>query len=156
DFLETTFGGGGYQPREWGTRAQSDDPEDWTALERSFRVRRRAAPSARMAAGGRGVESPRGACRRPYAPSPPGMIHAGNARPALAAWLSARSQGGAFVWRLEDLDPPRVVPGMAEAQMEDLAWLGLDWDEGPDVGGPFAPYAQSQRSAVYEEALRRL
>jgi glutamyl-tRNA synthetase len=84
------------------------------------------------------------------------MIHAGNARTALAAWLSARSRGGAFVWRLEDLDPPRVVPGMAEAQMADLAWLGLDWDEGPDVGGPFAPYAQSQRSAIYEEALRRL
>ncbi|MFL6260319.1 MAG: tRNA glutamyl-Q(34) synthetase GluQRS [Thermoanaerobaculia bacterium] len=91
-----------------------------------------------------------------YAPSPTGMIHAGNARTALAAWLSARSRGGAFVWRLEDLDPPRVVPGMAEAQMADLAWLGLDWDEGPDIGGPFAPYAQSQRSAVYEEALRRL
>src|SRR3954468_20832220 len=84
------------------------------------------------------------------------MIHAGNARTALAAWLSARSRGGELVWRLEDLDPPRVVPGMAAAQMADLAWLGLDWDEGPDVGGPFAPYAQSQRSAVYEEALRRL
>jgi glutamyl-tRNA synthetase len=84
------------------------------------------------------------------------MIHVGNARTALAAWLSARSRGGVFVWRLEDLDPPRVVPGMAAAQMADLAWLGLDWDEGPDVGGSFAPYAQSQRSAVYEEALRRL
>ncbi len=91
-----------------------------------------------------------------YAPSPTGMIHVGNARTALAAWLSARSRGGAFVWRLEDLDPPRVVPGMAEAQMADLAWLGLDWDEGPDVGGPFGPYAQSQRSDFYEEALRRL
>jgi len=84
------------------------------------------------------------------------MIHAGNARTALAAWLSTRSRGGAFLWRLEDLDPPRVVPGMAEAQMEDLAWLGLDWDEGPDVGGPHAPYVQSQRYAFYEEALRRL
>jgi glutamyl-tRNA synthetase len=84
------------------------------------------------------------------------MIHVGNARTALVAWLSARSRGGAFVWRLEDLDPPRVVPGMAEAQMADLAWLDLDWDEGPDVGGPFAPYGQSQRSAIYEEALRRL
>src|SRR3954454_19300613 len=84
------------------------------------------------------------------------MIHAGNARTALAAWLSARSRGGAFVWRLEDLDPPRVVPGMAAAQMADLAWLGLDWDEGPDVGAPSAPYAQPQRSALYEEALRRL
>jgi len=83
-----------------------------------------------------------------YAPSPTGLIHVGNARTALAAWLSVRSQGGAFVWRLEDLDGPRVVPGMAEAAMEDLAWLGLDWDEGP--------YVQSERSAFYEEALARL
>lgn len=91
-----------------------------------------------------------------YAPSPTGMIHVGNARTALAAWLSTRSRGGTFVWRLEDLDPPRVVPGMAEAQIEDLAWLGLDWDEGPDVGGPHAPYVQSQRYAFYEDALKRL
>ncbi|MFL6201596.1 MAG: tRNA glutamyl-Q(34) synthetase GluQRS [Thermoanaerobaculia bacterium] len=83
-----------------------------------------------------------------YAPSPTGLIHVGNARTALAAWLSVRSQGGTFVWRLEDLDGPRVVPGMAEAAMEDLAWLGLDWDEGP--------YVQSERSAFYEEALARL
>ncbi|HEX4963257.1 MAG TPA: tRNA glutamyl-Q(34) synthetase GluQRS [Thermoanaerobaculia bacterium] len=91
-----------------------------------------------------------------YAPSPTGMIHLGNARTALAAWLSVRSRSGAFVWRLEDLDRPRVVPGIAEAQWEDLAWLGLDWDEGPDVGGPHAPYAQSERSDFYEAALRRL
>lgn len=91
-----------------------------------------------------------------YAPSPTGLIHVGNARTALAAWLSVRSRGGAFVWRLEDLDPPRVVPGMAEAAVEDLAWLGLDWDEGPDHGGPHAPYVQSQRSPFYEEALDRL
>lgn len=96
--------------------------------------------------------SPRGR----YAPSPTGMIHAGNARTALAAWLSVRSRGGTFIWRVEDLDGPRVVPGLAEAQMEDLAWLGLDWDEGPDVGGPHAPYLQSQRSDLYEAALRRL
>ena len=76
------------------------------------------------------------------------MIHVGNARTALAAWLSVRSRSGAFVWRLEDLDGPRVIPGMAEAAMEDLAWLGLDWDEGPHV--------QSERSALYEEALARL
>ncbi|HSK74899.1 MAG TPA: tRNA glutamyl-Q(34) synthetase GluQRS [Thermoanaerobaculia bacterium] len=91
-----------------------------------------------------------------YAPSPTGPIHVGNARTALAAWLSVRSRGGTFVYRVEDLDPPRVVPGMADAQREDLLWLGLDWDEGPDVGGPHAPYAQSERSALYEEALRRL
>jgi glutamyl-tRNA synthetase len=98
------------------------------------------------------VSPPRGR----YAPSPTGLIHVGNARTALVAWLSVRSRSGAFVWRVEDLDGPRVVPGMAEAQMEDLAWLGLDWDEGPDVGGPHAPYLQSERSAFYEEALRRL
>jgi glutamyl-tRNA synthetase len=91
-----------------------------------------------------------------YAPSPTGPIHLGNARTALAAWLSVRSRGGSLVWRLEDLDPPRVVRGMADAQRRDLAWLGLDWDEGPDAGGPFAPYAQSQRSAFYEDALARL
>lgn len=84
------------------------------------------------------------------------MIHAGNARTALAAWLSVRCRGGTFVWRVEDLDGPRVVPGLAAAQMEDLAWLGLDWDEGPDVGGPHAPYVQSERSDLYEAALRRL
>ena len=71
-----------------------------------------------------------------YAPSPTGRIHVGNARTALAAWLSVRSRGGTFIWRLEDLDGPRAVPGMAEAALDDLAWLGLDWDEGPDVGGP--------------------
>lgn len=98
------------------------------------------------------MASPRGR----YAPSPTGLIHVGNARTALVAWLSMRSQGGTFVWRLEDLDPPRVVPGMAEAAMEDLRWLGLDWDEGPDVGGPYAPYIQSLRSAAYEEAIDRL
>ncbi|HWM90844.1 MAG TPA: tRNA glutamyl-Q(34) synthetase GluQRS [Thermoanaerobaculia bacterium] len=90
------------------------------------------------------MTSPRGR----YAPSPTGLIHVGNARTALAAWLSVRSKGGTFVWRLEDLDGPRVVPGMAEAAMEDLSWLGLDWDEGP--------YVQSERSAFYEEALARL
>jgi glutamyl-tRNA synthetase len=91
-----------------------------------------------------------------YAPSPTGWLHLGNAWAALAAWLSARAAGGAFVWRLEDLDGPRVVPGAAEAAVEDLRWLGLDWDEGPDVGGPHAPYEQSARGVYYEAALGTL
>ncbi len=91
-----------------------------------------------------------------FAPSPTGLLHVGSARTALAAWLSARRRGGAFVWRIEDLDPPRAVAGTAEAALEDLRWLGLDWDEGPDVGGPHAPYVQSERSALYEAALHRL
>src|SRR5215218_3414089 len=68
---------------------------------------------------GTGATPPRGR----YAPSPTGLIHVGNARTALAAWLSVRSRGGTFVWRLEDLDLPRVVPGMAALQMEDLEHL---------------------------------
>jgi glutamyl-tRNA synthetase len=88
------------------------------------------------------------------------LLHVGGARTALAAWLSVRSRGGGLVWRLEDLDPPRLVAGAAEAGMEDLAWLGLDWDEGSDPdprrAGPFAPYEQSARTPLYEEALRRL
>jgi glutamyl-tRNA synthetase len=91
-----------------------------------------------------------------YAPSPTGPIHLGNARSALVAWLSVRRRGGVFIWREEDLDPPRVVPGMAAAQRADLAWLGLDWDEGPDVGGGAGPYRQSERSAFYEAALAEL
>ncbi|HRC85283.1 MAG TPA: tRNA glutamyl-Q(34) synthetase GluQRS [Thermoanaerobaculia bacterium] len=92
-----------------------------------------------------------------WAPTPSGLLHVGNARTALVAWLSIRRQGGRFLWRLEDLDPPRVVPGMAEAAEEDLRWLGLDWDEGPEpLGGPVGPYLQSQRTAHYQQALARL
>lgn len=83
-------------------------------------------------------------------------MHVGNARTALVAWLSARHGNGRFVWRLEDLDTPRVMPGMAEAAVEDLLWLGIDWDEGPARGGAFGPYAQSERFDLYEEALRVL
>ena len=91
-----------------------------------------------------------------YAPSPTGLLHVGNARTALAAWLSVRSQDGICVWRLEDLDTPRVIPGAAEAAERDLKWLGLDWDEGVTQQGPYAPYAQSQRTSYYEDALKVL
>ncbi|HEU0016397.1 MAG TPA: tRNA glutamyl-Q(34) synthetase GluQRS [Longimicrobium sp.] len=91
-----------------------------------------------------------------FAPSPTGSLHLGNARTALLAWLHARAAGGAFVMRVEDLDFGRVRPGLMEQQLAELRWLGLDWDEGPDAGGPFAPYVQSQRQERYEQALRRL
>ena len=91
-----------------------------------------------------------------YAPSPTGFIHVGNARTALVAWLSIRSKGGEFVWRLEDIDTNRVVSGLAEAAEEDLRWLGLDWDEGPDRGGAYAPYVQSERLADYAATLHFL
>ncbi|HEX6069471.1 MAG TPA: tRNA glutamyl-Q(34) synthetase GluQRS, partial [Longimicrobiaceae bacterium] len=90
------------------------------------------------------------------APSPTGELHLGNARTALLAWLHARAGGGAFVLRVEDLDAGRVRPGYMEAQLADLRWLGLDWDEGPDVGGRFAPYEQSRRQELYEAAIGEL
>ncbi len=89
------------------------------------------------------------------APSPTGGLHLGHARTFLLAWLAARSAGGRVILRVEDIDTTRVRPGMAEAAMADLRWLGLDWDEGPDVGGPHAPYEQSRRLPLFAESLGR-
>jgi glutamyl-tRNA synthetase len=96
------------------------------------------------------------ATRGRYAPSPSGDLHLGNLRTALLAWLFARCLGGQFVLRVEDLDRPRVRPAALEGMLRDLRWLGLDWDEGPDAGGPHAPYTQSERIAIYELYLRKL
>ena len=97
-----------------------------------------------------------GRYRGRFAPSPTGALHLGSARTALVAWLRARQASGSFVIRVEDLDGPRVVSGADEAIRRDLRWLGLDWDEGPDVGGPYAPYVQSARTAEYAAAVRAL
>jgi len=91
-----------------------------------------------------------------FAPSPTGAAHLGNASTALLAWASARAAGGRFVLRVEDLDGPRVQPGCEAEILSDLRWLGLDWDEGPDVGGPVGPYRQSERFASYERAFETL
>src|SRR6266700_7121110 len=91
-----------------------------------------------------------------YAPSPTGDLHLGNLRTALLAWLFARCTGGQFVLRVEDLDRPRLRPGATERMLSDLLWLGLDWDEGPDIGGPYAPYTQSERLNLYQYYLQRL
>lgn len=91
-----------------------------------------------------------------WAPSPTGETHVGGARTALVAWLDARSTNGSLVWRVEDLDRPRVVAGAAERQLADLEWLGLDWDEGPDRGGPHQPYLQSERQDRYRAAIEIL
>jgi glutamyl-tRNA synthetase len=96
------------------------------------------------------------AIRGRYAPSPTGTLHLGNLRTALLAWLSARAAGGGFILRVEDLDQPRVRPGALRRQLDDLRWLGLDWDEGPEVGGAYGPYVQSGRQALYDAALARL
>ena len=90
------------------------------------------------------------------APSPTGGLHLGHARTFLIAWLAARQAGGRVILRIEDLDRSRVRAGAAHTALEDLRWLGLDWDEGPDIGGPSEPYVQSERTAIYEEMLERL
>src|SRR5690606_26137192 len=83
-------------------------------------------------------------------------LHLGNARTALLAWLDARAAGGAFVMRVEDVDRGRSRAELEARLLADLRWLGLDWDEGPDVGGPHGPYRQSERGALYEAALASL
>jgi glutamyl-tRNA synthetase len=90
------------------------------------------------------------------APSPTGAQHVGNARTFLLAWLSIRSQGGRILLRIEDLDSPRTKPGADRQAIEDLRWLGLDWDEGPDVGGSRGPYYQTARHANYHQLIREL
>jgi glutamyl-tRNA synthetase len=90
------------------------------------------------------------------APSPTGALHLGNARTFLIAWLRVRSQSGTLVMRMEDLDHPKHKPGAEAAALDDLRWLGFDWDEGPDLGGPYAPYTQTERKACYAQALEVL
>ena len=94
--------------------------------------------------------------RARFAPAPSGSIHVGNARSALFSWAFARHAAGTFVLRVEDTDTSRVSEEAFHGVMESLRWLGLDWDEGPDVGGPHGPYRQSQRSGIYDERVRQL
>jgi glutamyl/glutaminyl-tRNA synthetase len=91
-----------------------------------------------------------------FAPSPTGYLHIGGARTALFNWLFARHHGGKFVLRIEDTDRTRNTEEAAAAIYEGLQWLGLDWDEGPHVGGDFGPYLQSQRTDIYERYLKQL
>ncbi len=100
--------------------------------------------------------SPKFIPRGRFAPSPTGEMHLGNARTALLAWLQMRELGGQFVLRLEDLDFGRVRPGADDLILQDLAWLGLDWDEGWDIGGKFGPYRQTERFEHYIQAAAKL
>lgn len=94
--------------------------------------------------------------RTRFAPSPTGALHGGTIRTTVFAWLLAKHFGGKFVLRIEDTDQKREVPGAVDNIMESIKWLGLDWDEGPDIGGPFAPYTQSQRLTIYKEWAMKL
>jgi glutamyl-tRNA synthetase len=91
-----------------------------------------------------------------FAPSPTGHLHLGGARTALYDYLLARQTGGQFILRIEDTDQKRLVAGAEQEIMTGLRWLGLDWDEGPDVGGPYGPYRQSERKEIYQEYARQL
>ncbi len=91
-----------------------------------------------------------------FAPSPTGNLHIGGARTAIYNWAFARRHGGSFVLRIEDTDPERSTTENTAQIVRSLRWLGLDWDEGPEIGGNYGPYLQSQRFATYNEALERL
>ena len=91
-----------------------------------------------------------------FAPSPTGSLHVGNARTALVNWLAARHGGGTLVVRIEDTDTERSTAASEQTILGDLRWLGLDWDEGPEVGGDCGPYYQSERKAIYDRYFDRL
>ncbi|MFN2748195.1 MULTISPECIES: glutamate--tRNA ligase [Bacillus] len=91
-----------------------------------------------------------------YAPSPTGHLHIGNARTALFNYLFARSQGGKFIIRIEDTDKKRNIEGGEQSQLNYLKWLGIDWDEGVDVGGEYGPYRQSERNDIYKTYYEEL
>ena len=91
-----------------------------------------------------------------YAPSPTGLQHIGGIRTALFNWLFARSNGGKFILRLEDTDRNRYDPSFEKNLYDTFNWLGIEWDEGPDRGGPFAPYVQSQRTGIYRKYAQEL
>jgi glutamyl-tRNA synthetase len=91
-----------------------------------------------------------------FAPSPTGHLHLGGARTALYDFIFARQTGGQFLLRIEDSDQRRLVPGAEQEMMDNLRWLGIEWDEGPDVGGPYGPYRQSERKEIYQDYARQL
>jgi len=91
-----------------------------------------------------------------FAPSPTGYLHVGGARTALFNWLFARRMGGKFILRIEDTDRKRNTPAAMQQVIDDLRWLGIEWDEGPEVGGPNGPYLQSQRREIYDKYVKKL
>src|SRR3989344_7698297 len=91
-----------------------------------------------------------------FAPSPTGLMHVGGVRTAIYGWLWARKNNGVFILRIEDTDKKREVEGSIEHIMASLKWLGIDWDEGPDIGGEYAPYKQSERLDTYKKYANTL
>src|SRR5687767_12490528 len=94
--------------------------------------------------------------RTRFAPSPTGYLHIGGVRTALFNWAFARRHGGQFILRIDDTDAQREVEGAVKLICDGFRWMGMDWDEGPEVGGPQGPYFQSQRGPKYEAAMKKL
>src|SRR2546430_8313778 len=94
--------------------------------------------------------------RTRFAPSPTGYLHTGGVRTALFNWLRTRQMGGQFVLRIDDTDSERNKAEALQPILDGFRWLGINWDEGPEVGGPYGPYFQSQRNHLYVEAAQRL
>src|SRR5262249_41183485 len=94
--------------------------------------------------------------RTRFAPSPTGFLHIGGVRTALFNWLFTRRHGGQFILRIDDTDMARNRPEALQPILDGFRWLGIDWDEGPETGGPYGPYFQSQRQATYVDAAMRL
>src|SRR5438067_1817080 len=94
--------------------------------------------------------------RTRFAPSPTGFLHIGGVRTALFNWLFSKHGGGKFLLRIDDTDQQRNVEAALAPILHGFHWLGFEWDEGPEVGGPYAPYFQSQRTARYQQAVEQL
>lgn len=114
------------------------------------------ASAVRLASGDGGAYTSRMTVRTRFAPSPTGYLHVGGARTALFNWLFARKHGGVFVLRVEDTDEARNTDEARQAIFDGMSWLGLDWDEGPEKGGNFGPYYQSERKVIYDAWFQKL
>ena len=97
-----------------------------------------------------------GTVRTRFAPSPTGFMHLGNLRSALYTYLYAKHNGGSFILRIEDTDQARYVPGAVDVIYNTLRGIGIQWDEGPDIGGNFGPYVQSERKDLYLPYAKQL
>ena len=97
-----------------------------------------------------------GEVRVRFAPSPTGYLHIGGARTALFNFLFAKKYQGVFILRIEDTDFERSKPEYEKDILDSLKWLGIEWDEGPDIGGPYGPYRQSKRGKIYKKYLEKL
>ena len=94
--------------------------------------------------------------RTRFAPSPTGYLHIGGVRTALFNWLLTRQMGGQFILRIDDTDAERNRPEALQPILDGFRWLGIDWDEGPEIGGPYGPYFQAQRGRLYRDAAIKL